>query len=97
MYRILIVPDAQDELDRVPAFYRRQVEQAIKTQLRHDPEKTTKNRKCLRSAADGFQYEPPLWEFRVGEWRIFYDVEDRNVIIRAFRMKPPGKKTEDIL
>jgi len=91
------VPDAQDELDEIPTFYRRQVEQAIKKQLRHEPTKMTKNRKCLRSVVAGFEYEPPLWELRIGEWRVFYDVEEDHVIIRALREKPPARKTEDIL
>ena len=42
---------------------------------------------------------PPVWELRVGESRVFYDVseEDSVVYVRAVRRKPRGKKTEDIL
>ena len=42
---------------------------------------------------------PPIWELRVGAYRVFYDVdEDLNVVyVRAVREKPPDKRTEDIL
>lgn len=97
MYFVTIVPDALNELRDVPAFYRRQLEAVIRKQLREEPIRTSKNRKCLRSAVAGFEYEPPLWELRVGLWRIFYDVEETVVTIRAIRKKPPTKRTEEIL
>lgn len=97
MYRILIVPEAVDELNEIPTFHRRQVEEAIDKKLKHEPTKETQNRKCLRSVVAGFEFEPPLWELRVGEWRVFYDVEEKTVIIRAIRKKPSSKRTEDIL
>ncbi|MGB4781205.1 type II toxin-antitoxin system RelE family toxin [Candidatus Methylomirabilis sp.] len=42
---------------------------------------------------------PPIWELRVGEYRVFYDVseEDKTVFVRAIRRKLPGKGTEEIL
>lgn len=97
MFGLRIVPDALEELRRVPAFYRSKVEAAIRQQLRNEPLRATKNRKCLRSGVAGFEYEPPLWELRVGAWRVFYDVEESVVTIRAIRKKPPTKTTEDIL
>jgi mRNA-degrading endonuclease RelE of RelBE toxin-antitoxin system len=40
----------------------------------------------------------PVWQLRVGEFRIFYDVDDtrREVIVRAVRRKGT-KSTEEIL
>ena len=42
---------------------------------------------------------PPIWELRVGEYRVFYDVseEEKTVYVRAIRKKPQGKRTEEIL
>lgn len=97
MYKLLIVPEAVDELNRIPAFHRRQVEQAIDKQLIHEPTKEARNRKCLRSIVASFEFEPPLWELRVGEWRVFYDVDGSMVTIRAIRKKPSPKKTEEIV
>jgi hypothetical protein len=43
--------------------------------------------------------EPSIWELRVGEHRIFYDVSEaeRIVYVRAIRRTPPGRTTEEIL
>lgn len=41
----------------------------------------------------------PIWELRIGEYRVFYDVSEaeKTVFVRAIRRKPPGKRTEEIL
>jgi mRNA-degrading endonuclease RelE of RelBE toxin-antitoxin system len=43
--------------------------------------------------------ELPVWELRIGEYRVFYDVsdEEETVYVRAVRKKPPGTTTEEIL
>ena len=42
---------------------------------------------------------PPIWQLRVGAFRVFYDVneEERRVYVRAIRRKPAHLKTEEIL
>ncbi len=99
MYKIAIVPDALKELKDVPAFYRRLIMVAIEKQLAHEPSKATRNRKRLDPLVTGFEYEPPLWELRVQDWRVFYDVDDeeRLVLVRAIRKKPAGTTTEEIV
>lgn len=41
----------------------------------------------------------PVWELRVDEYRVFYDVDeaDQTVKIRVVRHKPAHKTTEEIL
>jgi len=41
----------------------------------------------------------PIWELRLGEYRVFYDVDEAksSVTIRAIRHKPPHKRTEEVL
>jgi len=41
----------------------------------------------------------PVWELRINEYRVFYDVDDaaKQVVVRAVRRKPPHKTTEEIL
>lgn len=99
MYKIEIVPDALSELRAVPIFYRRIIVPAIESKLPFEPTRVSKNRKCLEGLVAGFEYEPPLWELRVQEWRIFYDVDDeeKKIIIRAVRRKPPEASTEEIV
>ena len=43
--------------------------------------------------------EPPIWELRVGDYRVFYDVAEAEkiVYIRAVRLKPHGLTTGDII
>ena len=40
-----------------------------------------------------------MWELRVGECRVFYDVavDDDVIYVRAVRRKPRGATTEEIL
>lgn len=59
----------------------------------------TRNRKVLQGAEASFEFDPPLWELRVGDFRVFYDVDvpNRIVRIRAVRAKPPQVTLEDIL
>ena len=45
-----------------------------------------------------FEQVPPIWELRVGSFRVFYDADDANqqVHIRAVRHKGQTQTTEDI-
>ncbi len=99
MYEIEIVPDALFELNKVPVFYRRAIEQAVDSELAHTPNQETKNRKCLHGLVPGFEYEEPLWELRVGDWRVFYDMDEegKKVIIRGVRFKKSGRTTKEIV
>lgn len=47
----------------------------------------TRNRKLLEPLVPDFEAVPPIWELRVGDYRIFYDVceEEKIVYIRAVR------------
>lgn len=46
-----------------------------------------------------WEANPPVWELRIGAYRVFYDVdEDEKVVyVRAVRDKPPIMRTEDIV
>jgi mRNA-degrading endonuclease RelE of RelBE toxin-antitoxin system len=59
----------------------------------------TKNRKTVEGVSPGFHHVPPLWELRVGEYRVFYDVDaaTETVYVRAIRLKTPDQTTEDII
>ena len=99
MYKIAIVPDALRELKDAPVFYRRLIMAAVDKQLPHEPAKATRNRKRLEPLVTGFEYDPPLWELRIQDWRIFYDIneEEHVVVIRAIRKKTAGATTGEIV
>lgn len=81
------------------AYHRGKVLEAIETQLVSEPAIPTRNRKPLVNLIPPWTADPPIWELRVGDYRVFYDVSDEEsvVYVRAIRRKPRGIRTEDIL
>ena len=65
----------------------------------HTPTFATKPRKLLRNLAPPFDAIPPIWQLRVGPFRVFDDVQEaeRRVYVRAIRHKPAHRQTEEIL
>jgi mRNA-degrading endonuclease RelE of RelBE toxin-antitoxin system len=98
-YTIHVARDAERELRAIRAYDRRRIVDEIEGQLIHQPTVETRNRKRLPAASAGFEHVPPLWELRVGDYRVFYDVnvEANTVSVRAVRHKAPGQTTEEIL
>lgn len=98
-FSIQITDIAYDELRTIKSFYRRQIVDAIDEQLAHEPTTETKNRKILMGIRPDFEHEPPVWELRVGQYRVYYDIneEAKAVLVRAVRQKPPHKTTEQIV
>ena len=58
-----------------------------------------RNRKIIVGLVPPWEHSEPIWQLRIGEHRVFYDVDDeeQTVTIRAIRHKPPHKRTEEIL
>jgi len=86
-------------LSNIRAFERRPILEAIRQQLTYEPTVTTRNRKLLESLIPSFESVPPIWELRIGAYRIFYDVDEAEkiVYIRAVRRKTHEQTTEDIV
>ena len=89
----------KEDLDGLRAYDGRILLEAIETQLTHAPLVETKQRKLLHNLVPPFEAVPPIWQLRVGEFRVFYDVneEERQVYVRAIRRKPAHLNTEEIL
>jgi mRNA-degrading endonuclease RelE of RelBE toxin-antitoxin system len=87
------------DLAAIRAFERKQLLDQIDRQLSHEPTRETKNRKILRGLTPPWEHVKPVWELRVNEYRVFYDVEEAagQVVVRALRRKPPHMTTEEIL
>jgi mRNA-degrading endonuclease RelE of RelBE toxin-antitoxin system len=99
MYRILFSKDVADDLGHVTAKQRARILNRIEVQLKHEPTRQSRNRKILVGLVPPWEHVEPIWQLRVGEYRIFYDVDElrSTVIVRALRRKPPHKTTEEIL
>ncbi len=98
MYEIGFVEEAITEIRRMEGAARARLLDEIEEQLRHEPARETRRRKRLSGLEPPWEHVPPVWQLRVGDWRVFYDVDTaaRMVIVRAVRRK--GKKlTEEIL
>ena len=98
-FAVQIVPSALAELKAIKVFFRRQIADAIDSQLTQQPTVQSKNRKVLVDPQPSFDCEPPIWELRVGDYRVFYDVDEsaETVFVRAIRDKPPHATTEEVL
>lgn len=99
VYEIEIGAGAMEEIEGLRAFDGRRVLDSIREQLVHEPTVPTRNRKLIEGVDPPFEAVPPVWELRVGEYPVFYDVneEEKKVLVRAVRRKPLHKATEDIL
>jgi mRNA-degrading endonuclease RelE of RelBE toxin-antitoxin system len=97
-YEIVVHELAVEELESLRAFDQRRILGEIREQLDYQPATATRRRKCLIDLTPSFDHELPVWELRVGPFRVFYDVQEneRRVHIRAIRRKDPTQRTEEI-
>jgi mRNA-degrading endonuclease RelE of RelBE toxin-antitoxin system len=87
-FTIQFLPRAREQLKAFRKRDQQIIIDAINVQLRDQPDKPTRKRKHL-------EYNPlAAWELRIGEFRVFYDVDIESilVIIVAF-----GKKSHNVL
>jgi mRNA-degrading endonuclease RelE of RelBE toxin-antitoxin system len=98
VFAIRFAEGVEEDLRKTRIYYRNGILDGIEEQLAHEPDTRTKNRKLLENLIPPRQTVTPVWELRVGEYRIFYDVFSNGsvVYVRAVRKKPRGAKTEDI-
>lgn len=83
-YRIEYSPDAEDHLRLLTARQQAIVVDTVDRQLRHQPTVETRNRKPMRPNPTA------PWELRIGNLRVYYDVEEEPeavVYIRAVGVK----------
>jgi mRNA-degrading endonuclease RelE of RelBE toxin-antitoxin system len=71
----------------------------IDAQLTHQPDVPTRKRKTLHGLNPPWEHVDPVWELRIGDWRVYYDIDttSQRVVVRAIRKKPPHLMTEQSL
>jgi mRNA-degrading endonuclease RelE of RelBE toxin-antitoxin system len=99
MYEIEFSESVEKDLRKIRVYNRKIIMDALEQQLAHRPNLETKNRKILVNLIPPFESIPPVWELRIGDYRVFYDVDNdsEKVYVRAVRKKPPHTTTEEIL
>jgi len=98
-FSLVFSENVRKDLKRWRVYDRRIVLEAIEAQLTHAPHVETRQRKLLHNLVPPFEAVPPIWQLRVGMFRVFYDVNEgeRRVSVRAIRRKPAHLTTEEIL
>ena len=98
VYEIRFAGGVEQDLGKLRAYDRRKILDAIEGQLLHRPTTPSRHRKLLVNLVPPWTADPPIWELRVGDHRVFYEVaeEESVVYVRAIRVKRAGKRTEDI-
>jgi mRNA-degrading endonuclease RelE of RelBE toxin-antitoxin system len=99
MFTVEYTEGVLEDLKGLRAADRKRVLNKIDEQLLHDPAQPTRNKKVLKGLKPPWEHEEPVWELRVGKWRVFYDVSEaeQRVVVRAVREKPPHQSTEEVL
>ena len=98
-FTIVFAESVKEDLKGLRAYDRRLLLDTIERQLTHTPNVSTTQKKLLHNLVPPFEAIPPIWQLRVGVFRVFYDVSDKEcqVYVRAIRRKPDHLKTEEIL
>jgi mRNA-degrading endonuclease RelE of RelBE toxin-antitoxin system len=98
MFSILYEEAAGNDLRTLRAFEVRRVLDEVDAQLTREPMKPTRRRKLLEGLIPPWDHARPVWQLRVGDFRVFYDVDEvrAEVVVRAVRRKRV-KTTEEIL
>ncbi|MEK6609040.1 MAG: type II toxin-antitoxin system RelE/ParE family toxin [Myxococcota bacterium] len=93
MFRVRYARAALEHLGAVRAYDRTRILDDIDEQLAVEAITETARRKILPGATPSFEHLAPLWQLRVGEFRVFFDVDGpaRTVVVRAVLHK--GHKT----
>jgi mRNA-degrading endonuclease RelE of RelBE toxin-antitoxin system len=99
MYGIEYAESVSDDLDALTTRDRKRILDKIEEQLQYNPTQETRNKKILPGLKPPWEHDEPVWELRVGKYRVFYDVDEDGgqVFVRAVRKKPPHQATEQIL
>jgi len=89
---------AEDELKGLRPFDRRRVVDEVDEMLTTHPDRPGRRKKLLTGVSSPWDGIGPVWQVRVGDFRVFYDVDRaaRQVIIRAVRRKGT-RTTKEIL
>jgi mRNA-degrading endonuclease RelE of RelBE toxin-antitoxin system len=77
MFQIEFTPEAVEDLRLLRRYDQQQIIAVVETQLAHQPDQETRNRKRLRPN------QLAEWELRVGTFRIFYDIDEEAAMVKV--------------
>ncbi len=92
---VVFEPLAVDELAEIDAYDGRRILEAILEQLTTQPNVRTRNRKPLEGVDPPFPHEQPVWELRVGDWRVIYSWNEAERGVHVWSVFFKGTKTTE--
>ena len=98
LFTILYDEAAEDDLGTLRAYDVRRILDEVDAQLTTLPLNPSRRKKRLEGLTPPWDSVQPVWQLRVGDFRVFYDVDEaqRTVVVRAIRRKSP-RTTEEVL
>ncbi len=98
MFAILYDEAAEAELRAFGAYEAHRLLDEIDEHLANEPTTPSRRRKLFEGLVPPWESVRPVWQLRIGDFRVFYDVEEarRQVVVRAIRRKS-RRTTKEIL
>jgi len=93
MFTLRIAELAREHLEALRPFDRNRILDELVAQLRARPTVVTARRKELVGATPSFEHVPPVWQLRVGDFRVIYDVDNQDRIVTVRAVLHKGNKT----
>ena len=85
-YSIDFTAHATSDLKALRAYEQRRIVEAIERQPRHQPADETRNRKSFGELTTSFEYRPPIWELRVGDYRVIYRIDEKQQLVAVSKI-----------
>jgi mRNA-degrading endonuclease RelE of RelBE toxin-antitoxin system len=99
MFVLLYEDAAEEDLRGLRIYEVRRILNEVDAQLTKAPTTPSRRKKLLEGLVPPWDTLRPVWQLRVGDFRVFYDVDAerrQQVIVRAVRRKGT-KTTKEIL
>jgi mRNA-degrading endonuclease RelE of RelBE toxin-antitoxin system len=93
MYDIEFSPMAAEHLKALRAFDRSRILEEIENQLAGQPAVRTKRKKTLQGLHPPWDQAAPVWQLRVGDCRVFYDVDKGRKLVTIHAVLWKGRRT----
>jgi mRNA-degrading endonuclease RelE of RelBE toxin-antitoxin system len=99
MFTVKISEPAFGDLAELSVATQRRVLDETEDALEVEPLAPTRHRKPLDPKDTPlWEHEPPVWELRVGDVRVFYDVDQKARIVHVRAIRKKGRKlTKELL
>jgi prevent-host-death family protein len=94
MFTLRLAELAREHLAELRPFHRNRILDAIDAQLTSKPTVETARRKVLVGATPSFEHVQPVWQLRVGDFRVIYDVDGRDRVVTVRAVLPQGQQDD---